>query len=175
MYKFRSCDLIKHVLVKQNCCNDTFWWICHYGFLYCKLFTITTGASCVGRFLKNCNLQVLDMRGNHISDDGMSLLVEGLLCNKTLTRLDVVNCGLSVKGTICNSCYTGGSGLPDMYTLTVGPHVYMSDKAQPHVLQITCFTSLKYWKLQHSTEVVHVVQLVTHWCLVPVYRSEPWS
>jgi len=26
---------------------------------------------------------------------------------------------------------------------------------------------LKYWKLQHSTEVVHVVQLVTHWCLVP--------
>ena len=64
--------------------------------------------------------------------------------------------------------------MSDMYTLTLGPHECMSDKAQSHVLQITCFSSLKYWKLQHSTEVVHVVQLVTHWCLVPecIYRSD---
>ena len=102
------------------------------------------------------------MSSNPISDDGISLIVEGLQCNKTLTELYVMECGLSAKGTTCNSCNTGGSGLPDMYTLTLGPHAYMSDKTQPHVLQITCFTSLKYWKLQHSTEVVHVVQSVTY-------------
>ena len=77
------------------------------------------------------------MSGNTISDDGMSLIVEELQCNKTITKLEVNECGLSVEGTTCNSCNTGGSGLLDMYTPTVGPHLYMLDKAQPHVLQIT--------------------------------------
>ena len=136
---------------------------------------MTTGASCIGEFVKeNCILKVLNMWKNPIGDAGISQLMDGLCLNTTLTELNVENCGISAKGTTCNSCNTGGSGLPDTYTLTLGPHVYMSDKAQPHVLQITCFTSLKYWKLQHSTEVVHVVQLITHWCLVPecIYRYD---
>jgi len=114
------------------------------------------------------------MNDNLIGDVGLSQIMDGLKVNTSLTVLVVMQCGLSAKGTACNSCNTGGSGLPDMYTLTLGPHVYMSDKAQRYVLQITCFTSLKYWKLQHSTKVAHVVQLVTHWCLVPecVYRSD---
>ena len=134
---------------------------------------MTTGASCIGEFLKeNCTLKVLYMYINHIGDVGISQLMMGLQSNTSLTKLSMQDCGISAKGTTCNSCNTGGSGLPDMYTLTLGPHVYMSDKAQPHVLQITCFTSLKYWKLQRSTEV-HVVQLITHWFLVPecIYRS----
>jgi len=101
------------------------------------------------------------MSNNPINDDGISLIIEGLQCNKTITKLEVIKCGFSAKGATCNSCNTG---LPYLYILTLGPHVYMSDKAQ---LQITCFTSLKYWELQHSIEVVHVVQLVTHWCLLP--------
>ena len=67
--------------------------------------------------------------------------MKGLHQNTLLKKLYVMDCGFSVEGITCNSCNTGGSGLPDMYTLTVGPHVYMSDKTQPHVLQITCFTS----------------------------------
>ena len=129
---------------------------------------MTTGASCIGKFLEeNCTLKFLSMNHNPIGDAGVWQLMDRLCLNTTLTELRVMDCGLSAKGTTYNSCNTGGSGSPDMYTLTLGPHVYMSDKAQPYVLQITCFTSLKYWKLQHSTEVVHVVQLITHcsvWC-----------
>ena len=128
---------------------------------YCLL--ITRGARCIGELLQeNTVLEVLWMRENNIGDAGISQLMDGLCLNTTLTELMVQDCGISAKGTTCNSCNTGGSGLPDMYTLTLGPHVYMSDKTQPHVLQITCFTSLKYWELQHSTEVVHVVQSVTY-------------
>ncbi|XP_065887218.1 protein NLRC3-like isoform X2 [Dysidea avara] len=59
------------------------------------------GASSVGRFLKNSSLQCLDMSSNPISDDGISLIVEGLQCNKTLTELYVMECGLSAKGARC--------------------------------------------------------------------------
>ncbi|XP_065888158.1 protein NLRC3-like isoform X3 [Dysidea avara] len=59
------------------------------------------GASCVGRFLKNCNLQVLNIEGNSIRDDGISVMMDGLQYNKTLTELDVSECGLSAKGASC--------------------------------------------------------------------------
>jgi len=68
--------------------------------MYGKMFTITTGANCVGRLLKNSNLQVLDIAVNSIRDDGISVILDGLQHNKTLTELDVHNCGLSAKGTI---------------------------------------------------------------------------
>jgi len=61
---------------------------------------MTTGASCFGRHLKNCNLQVLNIGGNDIGDDGISLMMDGLQQNKTLTKLAVWLCGLSTKGTI---------------------------------------------------------------------------
>ena len=40
------------------------------------------------------------MEGNAIGDDGMPLVADGLQYNKTLTKLDVRWCELSVKGTI---------------------------------------------------------------------------
>ena len=61
----------------------------------------TTGASCLGELLKvNNSLQELHMAYNDIGDDAMSSVADGLQYNKTLTRLDVEQCGLSVKGTV---------------------------------------------------------------------------
>ena len=40
------------------------------------------------------------MFDNEISDDGMLLIADGLQCNNTLTKLNVGECGLSVKGTV---------------------------------------------------------------------------
>ncbi|XP_065887341.1 NACHT, LRR and PYD domains-containing protein 3-like isoform X2 [Dysidea avara] len=59
------------------------------------------GASSVGKFLKNCTLEVLDMGGNPIGDDGLSLVIDCLQHNKTLTKLYVYECGLSAKGARC--------------------------------------------------------------------------
>ena len=63
---------------------------------------VTTGASCLGELLKvNNSLQEqLNMGQNAIGDDGMSSVADGLQYNKTLTRLEVEECGLSVKGTV---------------------------------------------------------------------------
>ena len=48
---------------------------------------VTTGASCLGELLKvNNSLQVLDMRGNDIRDDGMSSVADGLQHNNTITK-----------------------------------------------------------------------------------------
>ena len=65
------------------------------------IVVVTTGASCLGELLKvNHSLQELDMRDNNISDEGISSVADGLQCNNTLTKLNVVECGLSVKGTV---------------------------------------------------------------------------
>ena len=62
---------------------------------------VTTGASCLGELLKvNNSLQELDMGWNDIGDNGMSSVADGLQYNKTLTYLNVQECGLSVKGTV---------------------------------------------------------------------------
>jgi len=42
---------------------------------------------------------VLDVDINPIGDDGISLIVDHLHGNTTLTELKVFDCGLSVKGT----------------------------------------------------------------------------
>ena len=65
--------------------------------IYC--ITITTGANCIGRCLKICALKTLIIQGNSIGDDGISVMMDGLLHNKTLTKLDVFGCELSAKGT----------------------------------------------------------------------------
>ena len=62
---------------------------------------VTTGASCVGELLKvNNSLQELDMSFNPIDDDGVSAVADGLQCNNTLTKLNIGECGFSVKGTV---------------------------------------------------------------------------
>ena len=65
------------------------------------IIIVTTGASCLSELLKvNNSLQELDMGWNFIGDDGMSSVADGLQYNKSLTKLDVNRCGLSVKGTV---------------------------------------------------------------------------
>ena len=62
---------------------------------------VTTGASYVGELLRvNNSLQELFMWHNPIGDDGMSSVADGLQCNNALTKLDVDECGFSVKGTV---------------------------------------------------------------------------
>ena len=65
------------------------------------IVVVTTGASCLSELLKvNNSLQVLKMSYNDIGDEGISSVAEGLKHNKTLTMLNIENCGLSVKGTV---------------------------------------------------------------------------
>ena len=45
-------------------------------------------------------LRELDVWGNQIGDNGISLITEGLQSNKMLTKLDVSQCDLSLKGTV---------------------------------------------------------------------------
>ena len=55
--------------------------------------------------MKHSNLQDLNIGHNFIGDDGISVMMEGLQHNNTLTKLCVRQCGLSVKGikyTVCN-------------------------------------------------------------------------
>ena len=67
------------------------------------IFIVTTGASCVGELLKiNNSLQELVMSHNPIDNDGVSAVADGLQCNNTLTKLDVRDCGFSMKGTVVN-------------------------------------------------------------------------
>ena len=71
---------------------------------------VTTGASCLSELLKvNNSLQELVMYRNNISDDGILLIVQGLQCNSTLTKLDVEECRLSVKGTVVYKTLFGHS------------------------------------------------------------------
>jgi len=65
------------------------------------IVVVTTDASCLSELLKVNNLlQELDMEDNDTGDDGMSSVAKGLKCSKTLTMLNIAECGLSVKGTI---------------------------------------------------------------------------
>ena len=69
---------------------------------------VTTGASCVREILKiNNSLQDLVIGRNPIGDDGMSSVADGLQCNNTLTKLQLQQCGFSVKGTtiIVTRCF----------------------------------------------------------------------
>ena len=62
---------------------------------------IITGAVYISQLLKVTHtLQVLGMSGNDIGDDGMAVISEALLHNKSLTTLWVQQCELSVKGTV---------------------------------------------------------------------------
>ena len=60
---------------------------------------VITGASCLGKLLKvNNSLQEIDMYHDGIGDNGLSLVVDGLQHNNTLTKLNVSHCKFSVKG-----------------------------------------------------------------------------
>ena len=50
-------------------------------------------------------LRELNVSWNNIGDNGISVITEGLLSNKTLTKLDVSGNRLSVKGTVLYNMY----------------------------------------------------------------------
>ena len=62
---------------------------------------IITGAVYISQLLNvTPTLQCLDMRYNNIGDEGMAIISEALQHNKSLTTLEAVRCGLSVKGIV---------------------------------------------------------------------------
>ena len=66
-------------------------------------FNITTyiGAIHICNLLKvTTTLKVIKIDGNHIGDDGIFLVCEGLKENHTLTSLTARQCGFSVKGNV---------------------------------------------------------------------------
>ena len=48
----------------------------------------------------NTTLRELYVSGNDNGDNWISVITEGLQSNKTLAKLNVSRCGLSVKGTV---------------------------------------------------------------------------
>ena len=49
--------------------------------------------------MRNHSLEKFNVSNNNIGDDGISVIVEQLQHITTLTKLDVSECGLSVKGS----------------------------------------------------------------------------
>ena len=67
------------------------------------LFYYYAGATYINNMLiENKKLQLLDIGGNEIGDDGVRHVTEGLQQNDTLTELLLYNCKMSVKGNYCN-------------------------------------------------------------------------
>ena len=50
--------------------------------------------------IDSATLRVLDVSYNDIGDDGMAVISEALQNSKSLTKLYVARCGLSVKGNV---------------------------------------------------------------------------
>ena len=62
---------------------------------------IITGAVYISQLLNVTHtLEDLDMSSNDIGDEGIAVISEALQHNKSLTTLMVMQCGLSVKGTV---------------------------------------------------------------------------
>ena len=62
---------------------------------------IITGALYISQLLDvTPTLQSLNMDDNDIGDEGMAIISEVLQHNRSLTTLEIAQCGLSVKGTV---------------------------------------------------------------------------
>jgi len=60
-----------------------------------------TGAICIKTLLmENKTITLLNIEGNKIYDEGAVVLSEGLQNNHTLTTLLILDCGLSVEGSV---------------------------------------------------------------------------
>ena len=94
--------------ISEYCC------LCYYlipymvtsvRYIIIVIVMITTGAIAVSKLLVgNCTVQVLSVSYNAIGDDGISVIVEQLQHITTLTKLNVTQCGLSVKGEELINC-----------------------------------------------------------------------
>ena len=101
---------------------------------------ITTGAIAVSKILMgNCTLQVLHVNDHTIGDDGILVIVEQLQHITTLTELDVMDCGLSVKGTIvCVKCIINPDS-EDYLTISLAVRLFSLPSISGHTLsQFPC-------------------------------------
>lgn len=57
-------------------------------------------------FLGKVTLGALNVAGNPIGDEGVSLLIKGLKGNKVLSYLYVDDCQLSIKGKESGMCFS---------------------------------------------------------------------
>ena len=65
------------------------------------IIMIITGAVYISQLLNVTHkLQQLDIGRNDINDEGMAVILKALQHIKSLTRLSVERCGLSVEGTV---------------------------------------------------------------------------
>ena len=63
---------------------------------------------------------MLNVNFSHIGDDEISVIVEQLQHNTTLTKLYVLGCGLSVKGTVvCVRCIIISPDSEDYHTVSL--------------------------------------------------------
>ena len=61
---------------------------------------IITGVDHISQLLNAIpTLHDIDLNNNDIGDEGITIISEALLHNKSLAALGMVKCGLSVKGT----------------------------------------------------------------------------
>ena len=68
---------------------------------------ITTGVICIKTLLmENKKLQVLDISGNQIGNEGVAAVCEVLCKNNTLIKLWMYNCGLTLEG-VCHKTLCG--------------------------------------------------------------------
>ena len=63
------------------------------------IIMITTGVICIKTLLmENKKLEILNIGGNQIGNQGVSAVCEGLHNNTNLTKLMMGGCGISVEG-----------------------------------------------------------------------------
>ena len=55
---------------------------------------------CIVIIIDSATLRELDVSWNEIANDGMAVISEALQNSKSLTKLYVYQCGLSVKGNV---------------------------------------------------------------------------
>jgi len=71
----------------------------------------------------NHSLEFLWLSSNDIGDDGLSVIVDGLLCNNNIKSLEMNDCKISAKGILhtCYMCMDGGYVL--QYQSNATPHL----------------------------------------------------
>ena len=88
-------ECLYHYLVLTS--SLTIFSMHYFHSLYILAYNITVGASYVSEMLVECSLQVLDMSGNNIGDDGITAIARAL-SNCQISKLYVSRCGIALNG-----------------------------------------------------------------------------
>ena len=66
-----------------------------------ELVIIITGASHIKMMLmNNKKLEILNVSDNHIGNEGVRHITEGIQSNNTLTQLNILKCDFTVEGIV---------------------------------------------------------------------------